>query len=365
MSLRTDPRTSWLASASAISFALLGLVTTACTEPAPRNTDDDDGGHFIDGSAPGGGGADTTPGAPPSCNTEVPRDHASLAAAVEAMAPTGGTICVHAGGDDVEVVGTLEGTELTIVGMDPTFELQAPVWLMLQGGSVTIRQLRMYDLHVGATRYSRMTLLDSIVYQTLEVQWSGVLIDGVPADAEATVVIERNDLASVFVTPGDAEMVLGFRNNYVHDSLHGLHLGAPRSAGSATYEVANNTFVRTLYGLYVDNDGARDLSLHHHNNVFVDNDTAIALKGRVTDPSVTLTGSHNAFWGNEDDYINGVSPGTHAIFGDLLLDLDTWAPTPRPGSPLIDAAAPGSSPAYDFHGRRRGDPPDIGAVEVP
>jgi hypothetical protein len=205
---------------------------------------------------------------------------------------------------------------------------------------------------------------------------SGIPIDGIQLTTVTNLVVEGNEIEQVRKPPGsdvhsDAIQLLGgtgivIRSNYIHDTSHGVmntdnHLegltlmnnvivGITGGFGTMLRDaspvtIANNTFWDTKYGVVIRRQ-ANDVTML--NNILNHFDAGQSHL-RYEDHNMIPTG---ATYGPAD--ILGppqfVNPGA----GDYRL---------APGSPGTGAGTAKGAPRVDRHGRRRGNPPDLGADE--
>jgi hypothetical protein len=311
----------------------------------------------------------------------VPGDYADIQAAVDALQPAGGTICLRPV-TFTEEVYIRPAAALHIVGAsaDRTIidgsisvgEGSGDATITLQGMGVT-RGVRVTNLLPFS---NDVKLLWSMISNPdgcgLDIygNWneSQVLVDGCDISADpshAAVRISRlRSGTSLSVT---------IQNSYLHAAAAGVDVdtdredpGDPWSGprpgdANAVIEILNDTLLGHDTALLVATPlaGVR-LDVTYANTVIASNGIGIDLTGYDASTAVHRS---NALYGNTTNYAGTAVPGPDYVTEDPLLDMSVAPPELLPGSPCRGAGDPDLAPPTDFWGTIRSGSIDIGAVQ--
>jgi hypothetical protein len=302
----------------------------------------------------------------PCAGVRVPDDYATVQAAVEAVAPTGGTICVGAG-DFHEYVQITTDETLSIQGLSAD-RSTIDVLDIQDSRDVTLRGLTIAVLHAQSLTSPGMHGL-SVVASTLgDVANAGNALTVVPLAGDLAVLLDGVDLSSHGVSAGtggaiEIEKVLGgapallsleVRNSYLHDSEMGVDYASSGTTASMALMFNNDTFASN--GTAINIATTDPINLQYYNDLIVNNDFAVDLS------APPAGAGNNAFFGNTGSNYAGDAGGTGDVLSDPMLDR-ARPPGLLLNSPCRGAADPSRAPATDFWGRARGASPDIGAVQ--
>ncbi len=139
-----------------------------------------------------------------------------------------------------------------------------------------------------------------------------------------------------------------FRNN-IFRGITGI---AVNILGTSSNKFYNNTFLDTGDYIFRIMSGNKEKpKTELKNNIFADADKAVVYR---ESSSAVITHSHNMYFNNATDYGLDLMPAEGDLFGDPMLDPETF--TPVDGSVVIDMGT-------DVGLLYNGTAPDIGAVE--
>ena len=284
----------------------------------------------------------------------VPGAFVDLAAALSALASSGGSICLASGVHRADAEAVVE-QDLEIIGIGAGAIIQGDLELELQGGFLLLRDLQLDDLVTVKPRApAEAEIIGCNITNGLAVD-SDAYVGG-KLSVDRSVIANRGGGAIVFEE--ERALSLHLTNSYVYASEYGIWLTTAQFAFDAkpAIVVRNNTFVRLGVGILAS--GTPQTAFDVDNNVFVKTVWPISL---YTDAD-HYRASHNAY--DDNEHLSTPVPlGDGDIVEPLLLDFSVMPPAPQAGSPLIDAANAQAAPLVDHHGNLRGAQPDIGAVE--
>jgi hypothetical protein len=340
--------------------------------PEPDGSPDTGGG--VDANVPMDAGdvgidgslADAADSAPPlSCpgGKTVPGDFATVQAGLDALAPTGGTLCLGAQAFN-EQVGLKGSKALTIQGVSP----DKTSLFQLTVGYGTPVELTVRGLTIGATWVSSAkgtVTFDAVRLGNAANIFTPLRVEQTTAD-NVSVTLDRVDVAGNGPTmmlveieqswPG-AGITLLMQNSYLHDGDYGFSFRSSEFQQTPTsLTLLNNTFVNNGYAVEID-PGSRTVPVNAviYNNVLYPNIYDYALYKS----NLSLQSGYNSLF--ESDAGLGSGPGD--VTTDPMLDNSSKPPGLLPGSPCLGAGDPTHAPKYDYWGNPRGARVDIGAVQ--
>jgi hypothetical protein len=295
-----------------------------------------------------------------SATLHVPRDFATIQAALNAAAP-GDRILVAPGrwvgslqfdGKDVALESTagaevtiIEASNGSVVDIGPGGRLAG---FTITGGSATFAAG--VAVHGAGTRIERNVVQDN-------EQLAGGFGAGIGGNGASPIVdgntFRRNScdtqfLSGVvsFVNSSSPQII----NNVFEDNLcRAINMTLPTEAAP---RVLNNTIVRNQVGIYVDRRVDTSAQVYR-NNIIVENGVGAVAVFSSGDPGPVW--EHNLVFGNDVNYQGTADQtGTNGnisvdpMFRDALLDYRLQA-----GSPAVDSGANATAPGTDFDGRTR------------
>lgn len=304
----------------------------------------------------------------------VPGDYATIQAAITALQPVGGTICIQPGTYS-ESLTIQPNKSLSLIGPDKGHVTLAGSIAVGQAGATSGLTVRGVAVQKGLTINDSNA--SSIIVEACHLRnnTSGTSAHAVLLQRTynyPNVILDGNDIAGQANTYGVAvvdssasssypAVQLGLRNNYIHDSKRGIDLTLGGSNWSkSTFSFVNNTIVDSEIGMMVQASN-KTLSLTYRNNVFTQNDTGISLN---VDSNATVAHSHNAFFGNVVNFAGAAIMAPSDVLQDPYLDFAMTPPEPLEYSPLIGAGTTNNAPLKDYWAQTRDSTPDIGAVEA-
>jgi hypothetical protein len=319
--------------------------------------------------------------------SNVPGDYASVQAAVTALAPVGGTICLAAQGYN-ENVTIYPSMPLTIQGISASQSTVTSLSISTSA-NVTLKGMgTSQSLQASLTANAVLSIEDCIAASEngWAIELSGsegtfnvtaskvsssngggifisnsgpltVLIDGVDASSSDT----NGDAISIEDSNNQSNVAFSVtvQNSYVHDSFEGI---VYRNTGY--YEIAtqlaidNNTFVNDGTALDVGPTQS-GLGLSYFNDLFTKNQLGISITSEVSTPSF----GDSLLFGNTTNYGGMAVDGMGYIKADPMLDTSVTPPALDAGSPARGAGDKSHAPADDYWGNPRGASVDIGAVQ--
>ncbi len=285
--------------------------------------------------------------------TQVPGDYATLANAVSALSPTGGTICLKAQQypESVSITGTA-GKTLSIIGVNANDTKVSTITVGTGFDSVTIRGTG------GQITASGRAKLEAIaVAGTIYVQPNGpqeTRIDGANLGGTAAAVQSYGLYVYPSSSGGAPKVVV--QNTYFHDNTRGIYIYG--YYGQADVSVLNCTFANNGEGI-LSTGSTYPPVLTYSNNIFV-NQKTFALN--LTGPIPQLVHENNLLFGNANNYSGIAADGADYLKADPSLD-NAVPPEPRTGSPARKTSVASRAPATDFYGVARVGGADRGAVQ--
>lgn len=288
----------------------------------------------------------------PCTGTNVPGDYATLANAVSALAPTGGTICLKAQAypETVTVSGTA-GKTLTIVGPNAADTKVNTLYVSSGYDAVSLRGISGTFYANGRSKMDAIGLAGSVYVQSngpQEIRLDGVNLGGSAASPSSYglyVYPQNGGSPKVTVT-----------SSYIHDATYGVYIYGYYGASEVT--VLNSTFSGNDTGISVTS-ASYSPTLTYSNNLFVNHKSfAISLATAPTQ----LTHENNLLFGNANNYSGSAADGAGYLKVDPNLD-NASPPEPKPGSPARGSALGTRAPALDYYGVARGGGADRGAVQ--
>ena len=306
----------------------------------------------------------------PCTGVSVPGDYANVSAAVEALEPVGGTICVGSGTWS-DPVGAAPKADMQIIGSASDAIIAAPMSLSpVQGAHLRMAHLEIRgEVFVGT--YSAAGLEGDVTIDACTIastKAGDYAVTAIASFQGKKLLIDRCDLSSVGglgavelgVTLTGSSYDVTIQNSYVHGSIEGIRLVNISNAPNLI-TLVNDTFAANGTALHLLAPLGSALTLRYENDVFTGSTTAIDL---TSQPATVVQHANNALFGNTTNYATSAVPGPGYVTSDPLLDAET-PPAPGVGSPLVGAAKAASAPVTDFWGTARNGSPDIGAVEGP
>lgn len=298
-----------------------------------------------------------------SCTgTQVPGDYATLANAVSALNPTGGTICLKAGtfSENVSITGN-PGKTLTIVGLNAATTKVSSITVGTGYDTVTIRGIDTSLRAQGGNSNGQQAKLEAIaiageVYAQSNGPNQHIIIDG--ANLGGTAASPKSYGLYVYPGSGGGSPKVTLTNSYIHDTNAGVYIY--NYYGTSEVSVVNSTFVSNEIGINVVG-GGRPLTLTYSNNIFLNQRSfAVALAQAVQN----LVHENNLLFGNQNNYSGTAADGAGYLKVDPMLDTGA-PPEPRQGSPARRSSLASRAPAVDFYGIARGASSDRGCVQSP
>lgn len=291
-----------------------------------------------------------------SCTgTQVPGDYATLANAVSALNPTGGTICLKAGtfSESVSISGTA-GKTLTIVGLNSATTKVSTITVGTGYDSVTIRGIDTSLRASGRSKLDATAIAGEVYAQSNGPQ--EIRIDG--ANLGGTAASPKSYGLYVYPGSGGGAPKVTLSNSYIHDTSTGVYIY--NYYGSSEVSIVNSTFTSNDTGIQVQS-GSYPLTLTYSNNIFLNQRSfAVALAQTVQN----LVHENNLLFGNQNNYSGTAADGADYLKVDPMLDTGA-PPEPRQGSPARRSSLASRAPAVDFYGIARGASSDRGCVQSP
>lgn len=300
--------------------------------------------------------------------TKVPGDYGTITAAVTALAATGSdvTICIGGvqAGESVSISDTAaHNKSLKLIGLTP---LQTTLGSVSVGSGFSDVTLQGFGTNstvtvTGATKVTlralRMSSASSTALQ-LRTQSTGV---------GSTIVVDGCDISSTS-TSGyglyiDGSYTAPFNvfvvNSYIHGGSYGVYVYG--SNPQLQLSLVNNTIDRAAsYGVYLS--AAPTAQVSYVNNI-ISNHTQYGVY--VGTGMTSVAHSHNALFGNTNNYAGTAVDGTGYVKADCMMDMSTGVPQTKPGSPCRGAGIAQGAPPTDYWNAPRGTSVDIGAVQGP
>lgn len=326
---------------------------------------------------------------PTPCTVEVPRDYAGLGAAVTALLPTGGKVClrgvpqdsapvkvtaVPAGTPPLEIEGY--GREAPIANVDIEVDGYVPG---LRIANIAVRSILVAESFVEIHR-SRMTTERSAPLRVSQYyrKPTKVLVDGCDISATGEKLDSRGTpsrAVSVYLSQGPGELVR-IQNSHIHGAGRGLMYSERIGEGlEPTIAIVNNTFSDNLVGIEFAARPLTDLrddepivnasstnDRRYANNVFLSNGTGVQI-----DDSQAVLGllpANNGFFGNKTNFAGPLAPGDGFITTNPQFDMTKSPPEPTIGSSYVGKASTSFAPKTDYFGRVRSATPTLGAIEL-
>jgi hypothetical protein len=296
----------------------------------------------------------------------VPGDYATLAAALAAVSPKGGTICLGAQDYD-ETVGIESGDASGVVVIQGVSAASTSVTsLSVESGdaipSVVVKGLTLGSLYMftGTVDVTMSVSISASKLESVNLSAGSGTVDLTLDGVEVTASSTAEPVMTLGTADDGVSATILIQNSYIHDS-GGIQIGANFSWGdglSISTTMLNNTFVNNSTAINDTSEACCGWSVTsaYYNNVFLDNTLALSLAalGSV---------GNNAFYGNTNNYGGAATDGSGTIKTDPKLDTSTTPPGLLAGSPLRGAADASHAPTHDYWGRSRGASVDIGAVQ--
>jgi hypothetical protein len=306
---------------------------------------------------------------------KVPGDYGTVQAAINALGPVGGTICL-APGTFAETLLLAPQAALTLQGASRKSTLitgTIQIQFSSGNGAIEVRGLTAQDgisvLDSDTNHQIKLTSLN-VRRSSTGVNAPGLLVrrdvrrpqvyvdrcDIAGATAAAAIsVVESADFSSL------SKAIVQVRDSFLHDSAVGLSYSKSGASnwGDFTVSSFNSTILDNEKGVAVS-AGNQYLTLQLFNNVFAENGVGAELG---LDSSVTWQHGKNAYDGNGVNFKGQAVSVSGDIRGDVALDFAGTPPGPAANSPLLGAADGTKDSGVDFFGRQRDASPDIGAVE--
>lgn len=338
---------------------------------------------------------------------KVPGDYATLAAALAALASTGGTICLGAStyvetpssnAYQVTAPITIQGVSSakSIVQVERILSFDATADVTIRG--VALSKIDEPDggtdnyrgpLSTFSSNGATMTVEDSTVAGNSSEFGAAIIVSGggltVRASkltgttqgavwvfaSSATVLLDADDVSA---TNGAAVYVDDFggsgtwapkvtvQNSWLHDSASGVAYDDTTSYGAvldATLIVDNDTFTHDATAIDLSGSEKSVASLSYFNDVFDANATAVSI---VTKTTPTVTSGSNLFFGNANNFAGSALDGPNDVKADPLLT-GAAPPAPGAGSPALGVGDAAHAPPSDYWGASRAGSIDLGCVQ--
>lgn len=291
----------------------------------------------------------------PCAGTQVPGDYATLANAVSALSPMGGTICLKSQqyAESVSITGTA-GKNLTIIGTNAADTNVRTLTVGTGFDTVTIRGVGGQITASGRSKVEAIGTSGVIYVQSTgpqEVRIDGANLGGTPASPASY---------GLYVYPGSGGGApkVWVTNSYFHDSETGVYIYG--YYGTAEVSIVNSTFMNNGTGISNTSTSYPPI-LTYSNDIFVNHRTfALNLTGTIPQ----LVHENNVLFGNVNNYSGIAADGADYLKTDPTLD-NSVPPEPRVGSPARRSSLGSRAPATDFFGVARAGGADRGAVQSP
>lgn len=310
----------------------------------------------------------------PCQGSQVPGDYATIQAAVSALSPVGGTICVKAGtyNENLTIAPALAlnligvSQDVVTVAGSVTFNSNSGSGTIAMRGFTVLKGVFVTDTNAAhpialvGMRLRNTTAGSNAhaVRVTRTYNAPIVTLDGNDiAGSATTVAVQVTDSSA---SSSYAAVTVNVHNNYLHDSLRGFEgiLGGTNYSKS-TLSLKANTFADNTSAVVVTASN-KSMALSLFNNIITQNQNGIDIN---TDSNSTITHGNNLFFGNVTNFMNTAVPGAGTVYTDPQLDFAIIPPDPTLSSPVIGAGSVNQSPAVDYWAEPRDQTPDIGAVE--
>jgi hypothetical protein len=302
----------------------------------------------------------------------VPGDYATVQGAANALAATGGTICLgaRAYGENVTIpfpsasrsYVTIQGVSASSTSLDQLSTSSAPsAGLVVKG--LTIGSAGLGGAYIEGCAFPNGLNLSGggIILEPTQLVASAVQ-NGL--GIEGAVSIDQSDISGgiSFDCWYEQPPPSVIQNSYIHGGTYGLNTVCPSMPDGNHIVLLNDTLLNnTSYGIgpWTPNYGVTILGI---NNVIVG--SAIAFGRGVF--------SNTAVFDDTTLYASGVGPEIGNITGDPELDTST-PPVPLTGSSCLGTGVASATlsaqaltaPSYDYWGRPRDSSRiDVGAIQV-
>jgi hypothetical protein len=285
----------------------------------------------------------------------LPGDYASLSDAVRAVNGTTATICLGEGSVNVGapngIMNLNSNTNLEIVGMGRGKSVieGSPYFSCSLDGHCDIRLEG-----VTVTKKLNVQSHTNIVLQGLDVPKLDLSFYHAPFPR----VFISSIRTGYFTIGHNPSGQITLENSVIDPSIFSLTGSMGVDFGAITNTLATVIIQNNIF-MNIQQPGGAALTANSTaqiaNNVFYNNICAVSRKSSVS--------THNAFFQNKINFSNGAVAGDMPITKDLMLDFTFSPPTPKQGSPLIQAGDPRYVPSNDFFGRPRGSFTDVGPVQ--
>jgi hypothetical protein len=293
----------------------------------------------------------------------VPGDYATLSAAVTALAAAGGdaTICLKAQQTSESVTVYDPGNHnkaLKIIGVSADKSVIGSLSVSTgfsavemvgvgaqQGVTVAGTKALLKGMKMGSNGSS-----PSLWVRQVSTPATVVTVDG--CDIGSTASGQTVQIDNTYSYPTSVTMT----NSYVHGGANAVYVYGSGSQLALTF--VNNTIDKAQIGLYV---GSSAGTITYVNNI-LSNHTQYAV---YIPNGMTPIHSHNALFGNTNNYSGTAIDGTGYVKTDCMLDSATGVPQTKAGSPCRAAGDAAKAPATDYWNAPRGTTIDIGAVQGP
>ena len=288
------------------------------------------------------------------------KDYATLQDAANALAPTGGTICLGA-----QAYGDLDMTATAPIAFQGLSSSLTSIHSMQLGCSTTctIRGIAIDSLGVrsyGATAKGNLAVT-GVQDRRATSRFGGAAYFSA-AETTLTVRLDGCDVTSpqygieIYSSNGATfftSVIATIQNTFVHDTQTAIYVG---HYDSASYDVTviNDTLFHNQTALLFDG------TVSFFNDLIVDNQVGISLV--TAEPSARH--GNNLLFGNTTNYAGTAVDGPGYVKADPLLDGAT-PPGLLAGSPARGAGDCTHAPATDYWGNPRGASVDVGAVQMP
>jgi len=285
--------------------------------------------------------------------TQVPGDYATLANAVSALSPNGGTICLKAQtySESVSVTGTA-GKTLTIVGVNANDTKVTGITVGTGFDAVTIRGIGSQITAQGRSKLEAIAVAGMVYVQAngpQETRIEGANLGGTPTALQSYGLY-------IYPQSGGGSPKVTVQNTYFHDNTRGIYMYG--NYGVADVSVLNCTFANNTDGIVAVSSTYPPV-LTYSNNIFV-NQRSFALN--LAGPIPQLVHENNLLFGNANNYSGIAADGADYLKADPNLD-NAVPPEPRTGSPARKSSLTSRAPATDFYGVARAGGADRGAVQ--
>ncbi len=360
---------TWYADADLDGYGDSASTVSSCSEPSgyvddDSDCDDSDADVNPDGTEVYGNGVDEDCDGSDSqgfecTGYEVPGDFGTIASAVTALASTDATICLTdpSYSEDVTFYGS---GQLVVMGISRDVTTVTGDWDINAwgGGSFTLQGLTVEGT-VDIGSYDTVSLHDLSIDSTGA---TAVSISNLSSSDTLEVDIRQTDINAGGATYGvqshgyPRTIYLTLTNSYVHDAATCVSFTGYSSYQSKLYSYSS-TFYDCDTGIYAQ-DPYTNARTYIYNSVIVGMGVAIQ-----TDVGSFQDHRYNALYDNTTNYAGGATAGSGYVTSDPELDYSVDPPRPSTTSPILDAGSP-SFGLIDYYNNTRGDPPDLGCVEV-